>query len=299
MLGHAVADALGVPVEFRDRARLKADPVTDMREYGTHRQPKGTWSDDTSMSVAAMEVLAKGKVDYTAIMDNFVAWTDKAEFTATGEFFDIGGTCLDAIMNYKNGWDPLVCGNSGEFSNGNGSLMRLHPFVLYAEYSDFEGDREKLIKDASCLTHANPCTLLGCFIYTEILTALLREPTKDAVRSAIKTAAKKYKNHPRAETYARILKGDIAALPENEISSSGYVLHTLEAALWCLLNTESYAECVLRAVNLGDDTDTVGAVAGGLAGAMYGIDAIPTDWLSSLKRLDYLETLCSSTLWNI
>ena len=298
MLGHAVADALGVPVEFKSRAQLKANPVTDMRAYGTHYQPKGTWSDDTSMSVAAMEVLATGKVDYKKIMDNFAAWVNKAEFTATGEFFDIGGTCSDAIRRYKNGNPPLKCGNSSENSNGNGSLMRIHPFVLFAEYSDFDGDRDRLITEASSLTHAHPCTLLGCLIYAEILTALLRTPTKGAVRAAIKTASEKYKDHPQAGKYARILNADIAALPENEIQSSGYVLHTLEAALWCLLNTETYTDCVLLAVNLGDDTDTVGAVAGSLAGALYGIDAIPTDWLTSLKKLDYLENLCSAPNWS-
>ncbi|MBQ9745721.1 MAG: ADP-ribosylglycohydrolase family protein, partial [Clostridia bacterium] len=136
VIGHAVADALGVPVEFRGRTELAKAPVTDMRGFGTYSVPAGSWSDDTSMSLAALDSLANGRLDYTEIMENFAKWYFSADYTPTGAVFDIGGTCLDAIYNYSHntGIAPTECGSDGDYSNGNGSLMRIHPFSLAMYY---------------------------------------------------------------------------------------------------------------------------------------------------------------------
>lgn len=131
ILGHAVGDALGVPVEFASRAELDANPVTEMEGFGTYPVPAGAWSDDTSMSLCAFDVLASGKLDYDRIMVNFGKWYYKDEFTPTGEMFDAGNTCSIAIDNYFNGRkDTDHCGLTGTYSNGNGSLMRINPFVI-------------------------------------------------------------------------------------------------------------------------------------------------------------------------
>ena len=298
MLGHAVGDALGVPVEFYNRDSLKKNPVTDMRGFGTHNVPAGCWSDDTSMSICALESLSTGIVNYDDIMQNFCKWYFDEEFTATGETFDIGNTCYDAIYNYSNlGHSAFNCGRSDERSNGNGSLMRIHPFVLYAYYQGIEDEDEfvNMIKVASSLTHAHVCSIDGCVIYAYILRELLNIPEKESVFKAI-ASAKKYVNP--SLRYNRLLNNNISVFSEESIKSGGYIVDSLEAALWCLLTTDNYKDCVLKAVNLGEDTDTVAAIAGGLAGALYGINSIPQQWLETLKKKNYIENMCETAYKN-
>lgn len=316
MLGHAVGDALGVPVEFCSREELDKDPVTDMRGFGTYPVPAGSWSDDTSMSLATLDALTRkysGYNDvierffgYGEIMDNFVKWYTKGKYTPLGKAFDIGGTCLGAISQYRDeiygredlepvpGLDPaLEYGSSDEYSNGNGSLMRIHPLVLHSFVKNLPFETWRwIVEYGSMLTHAHDRSIMGCLIYAFVLLYLLSCREKRGVMRALREARKCLQVLPEFLHYSRIFSNDFADLPREKIKSSGYVVDTLEAALWCLLTTDSYRECVLKAVNLGKDTDTVAAVAGGLAGALYGYEAIPTEWLDTLKRREYIETLC-------
>ena len=317
ILGTVVGDALGVPVEFSSRAERDRDPVTDMREYGTHHQPKGTWSDDSSLMLATMDSMIQRKgILYDDIMKRFKEWKFNAEYTPHGRVFDIGITCSNAISQYRNGRDPLKCGERGERDNGNGSLMRIMPISLYFALLDdywdigrFVGAVET-IQEASCLTHAHPRSQMACVLYSSICHELIyrgdRSP-EDAVNTAITKTLDFYDNAAKGyewcdaefreeiekDTYCRIREASLfKTTPEGEISSSGYVVHTLEAAIWCLLNSKSYSDCVLKAVNLGDDTDTVGAVAGGLAGLLYGYDNIPKDWIGVIVSREWIEGLC-------
>lgn len=296
MIGHAVGDALGVPVEFKDREILQKDPVTDMRGFGTYPVPAGSWSDDTSMSLCALEALSHKDWSWDMIMNNFVSWLENGEFTPTGEAFDVGRTCLEAIVRYKrDGLPPMECGCDGEYSNGNGSLMRIHPFVLYAiniEEDDLYWRLMEIAKNASRLTHAHQISVVACQIYGVCLTYLLLNESKDIIYDALEFAAEEFVTPSELMHYKRIFKPDFADLPENEIKSSGYVVDTLEAALWCLLTTDNYKDCVLKAVNLGKDADTVAAIAGGLAGALYGYDAIPEEWRKTLIKRKYIEDMC-------
>ena len=297
VIGSAVADALGVPAEFKSREALLENPVTDMQGYGTYPVPAGSWSDDTSMALCALEVMAnKKEIDFNAIMDNFVKWYYEGEFTPTGVTFDAGNTCVEAILNYaSSGVSPVFCGPRDEYSNGNGSLMRIHPFVLFGIFKGLSlAERTELIKNASALTHGHERTALACLIYMHILEELLAKPTKKSIENGLDLAVARFCNNKEITHYARIFKDGFAKIPENEIMSGGYVVETLEAALWCLLNTETYEECVLKAVNLGRDTDTTAAVAGALAGALYGYDAIPKSWKSALLKREYIEELCST-----
>ncbi len=295
MLGHAIGDALGVPVEFEERSALENSPVTDMIGYGTYPFPKGTWSDDTSMSVATLDALCSGCVDYTAVMENFVKWYAQNDYTPTGIAFDIGVTCQRAILNYLSTKKPsaVECGLNGEYSNGNGALMRIHPVAMMAWFGkNLRESFENIIDCAAGLTHAHECSKLACRIYTLILFALLENPRKESIISALKSVGQRYSYSQEFYRFSRIFSDDFCKLPSCEIKSSGYVIDTIEAALWCILTSESYEECVLKAVNLGGDTDTVGAVAGGLAGALYGYDAIPKRWLDALIRREYIEKMC-------
>lgn len=295
MLGHAVADALGVPVEFCRREKLAAKPIKDMEGFGTYPFPKGCWSDDTSMSLCVLESLTKNKIDYEDIMNNFGKWYFKDEFTPTGEMFDVGNACSTAIEKYFKDKLPFnQCGLKDEYSNGNGSLMRIHPMALYLYTRDDFTLEEKLeiIHNTSALTHAHERSKIGCGIYSFVLWELLKEPDKINIFEGLKKAMLFYRDYPEFQKYSRIFEKPFVISKQEEIYSTGYVVYTLEAALWCLLTTTSYEECVLKAVNLGDDTDTVGAVAGGLAGALYGYNSIPTKWLEVLKRKDYIEDMC-------
>ena len=315
MLGHAVGDALGVPVEGCSRKLLDEYPVVEMTGFGTYRVPAGSWSDDTSMSLAALDSLAKGQVLYHDIMGNFQRWFYRATYTPTGKVFDVGGTCRAVIEkatrefhreNEMGFWSPerfnaeVNCGLDDEFSNGNGSLMRIHPFVLYAYVKNLsDAEWMEIIEKASSLTHRHECARIGCLIYSFVLLYLLSFPTKDIIKNALARAKHYLGERFEFSRYKRIFQSDFADLPREEIKSSGYVVDTLEAALWCVLNTSSYEECVLKAVNLGRDTDSVAAVAGGLAGALYGYDAIPAEWLKTLQRRDYIEEMCkkASCAW--
>ncbi len=299
ILGHAVADALGVPVEFSERCELEENPVTDMRGYGTYNMPEGCWSDDTSMTLAALDSLASGVVDYDEIMTNFGRWYHDADYTPTGVMFDVGGTCRSAILRYtRDHLAPLDCGLTEANANGNGSLMRILPFSLYAIAKGCDLDDHRLICEASALTHAHERSKIGCGIYHTVLAYLLEKPCKDSVYGALGAAKEIYANKKELVHYVRMFQADFADLPPNKINSTGYVVDTLEAAVWCLLTTDSYAECVLKAVNLGEDTDTVAAVAGGLAGALYGLEGIPQAWLGKLKKSEWIEEMCERAAAN-
>ena len=306
MLGHAVGDALGVPVEFESRDKLSKSPVTDMIGYGSYPVPAGAWSDDTSMSLAAMAVLSKGELDYFEIMVNFAKWLENGEYTPTGETFDVGHTCLKAIRRfihvsysreygfiYPPGYDISWCGLDGEYDNGNGSLMRIHPFSLMTWFGKrLKSNYEEIIDRASALTHAHERSKLACKIYTLILFHLLEKPRKDSIVSALVMAKNRYSDNSEYHHYARLFSDYSNKLSVNEIKSSGYVVDTLEAAVWCVLTTDSYKDCVLKAVNLGNDTDTIAAIAGGLAGVLYGYEAIPKEWLDTLIKREFIEEMC-------
>lgn len=301
MIGHAIGDALGVPVEFASREEISHSPVTDMEGFGTYPYPAGTWSDDTSMSLAALDSLSSGVVNWDKIMDNFGKWLDDGDYTPSGEAFDIGRTCLNSIIRYfTKGTKATESGGTDERSNGNGSLMRIHPFSLMAAYNrKIHCDWESYIEQASSLTHAHERSKLACKIYTLILHRLLDIPRKESVAFALGWADCRYDESPEHDFYNRLFSPDFDKLPISEIKSSGYVVDTLEAAIWCLMTTTSYKECVLKAVNLGDDTDTVAAIAGGLAGALYGYDNIPIEWRNTLIKIDYIEELCekATAVW--
>ena len=296
VIGHAVADALGVPVEFSRREKLEANPVTEMMGFGHYKVPAGSWSDDTSMTLCTMDALATVGLDYERIMENFVRWYNLSEFTPTGTVFDIGITCSQAINDFFFFSKPaLLCGQKSERANGNGSLMRIHPVVLYLAEKDIPIE-EKLEKvyDVSALTHAHERSKMGCGIYAFVLWELLKNPTMSALKDGLAKAAAYYQGQEEYVHYSRMFEENFAELPSSEIKSSGYVVHTLEAVIWCLLNTDNYKDAVLKAVNLGEDTDTVAAIAGSRAGALYGYDAIPQQWLDVLIKRDYIEEMCNA-----
>ncbi len=295
IFGLAVADALGVPAEFKSRKSLKENPITDMVGYGTHHQPAGTWSDDTSMTIATMDsIIDKQGINYDDMMEKFSDWMHTAKYTAGGVFFDIGGTTRSAIHNFARGNMALYCGEPYESANGNGSLMRIIPVVLYCYYKKLSHkDEVEIINNASSITHAHEISKLGCMIYADYIKEILKGNSLLQAYDNLKS--QHYSRYYKPDTvyvYQRVLDGSLANLKEEDIHSSGFVVHTLEAALWCNLTSNSYKEAVLKAVNLGDDTDTVAAVAGSIAGIYYGYESIPESWRKTLINREYLMDLC-------
>ena len=298
--GAIVADALGVPVEFKDRDYLKKNPVTDMIGYGTYNLPKGSWSDDSSMMLCLADSIAKQQgLNYDDIMKHFWDWFKHSKYTPNHNTFDIGRTCHAAIVNYHNKIEPLDCGLKGEHDNGNGSLMRIAPLPFYLQcvigFNPMEKeDAYDVIHKVSSLTPAHPLSLIGCDIYCAIMIEILNGTKKENLQGyALPKIGKYVREHPEYESalkkYDRIFHQSFKELPEDEIKSSGYVVDTLEAALWCFLNTVNYRDCVLKAVNLGSDTDTVACVAGSIAGLYYG--DIPQEWIDSIRNKKLVDKI--------
>ena len=294
VFGAAIGDAVGVPYEFLSREEMRRRPATDMVGNGTYHQPAGTWSDDTTMILCTLDKLDPS-LDYDAIMKAFLSWVDDGDYTPHGSCFDIGNTTRLALMRYAQGGKPTESGLDDAYSNGNGSLMRIIPAALYADAHGLSADEAvRLSHRLSSLTHAHMRSQMGCGIFTCIALALIQRADKSSVYEGIRTAEKFYSGEEYASeivNYSRVLSSGFAALPEKDIKSSGYVVDTLECAVWCLLNTDSYRDCVLRAVNFGKDTDTAACVAGALAGLLYGVEGIPLKWQSMLVKADLIGAI--------
>lgn len=291
--GLFIGDAMGVPVEFCSREELVKNPITNMKGFGSHDVPAGAWSDDTSMTIALVDsIVEKGEIDYTDIMDKFHDWVMFGKYTPTGKMFDIGTTCLQAISNYAKGGEPLECGLDDEFSNGNGSLMRILPIVFYCKAKELNDEEiAKLVDEVSSLTHAHEVSRLGCYIYVKYMLSILDGMDKvEAYEKLREEDFSRYSEESLAK-YSRILEADITELELDDIKSTGYIVDTLEAALWVFLKTDTFSQAIIGSVNLGDDTDTVGAVCGSIAGTYYGGDAIPAAWYVILMKKEYLKSL--------
>lgn len=327
IFGLVVADALGVPYEFSSREECDEKPMTDMIGFGTYNQPPGTWSDDSSMTLATVDGLTYslrsnreklgeegsdlnllGLIDYYDIAEKFCKWLFDNEYTPYNEVFDYGGTTSDGICNFKNGCEPTLSGGIDTNDNGNGSLMRILPiayfiYFLSLNYKISEDDKMQAIHNLSSLTHRHKRSQMACGIYVLIAIELLKNrfedenslSLKESVNNGIELAKEYYYGNDdfqhQLSHFKRILSLDFQKCPREEILGRGYVVASLEAALWCLLKNDSYRETALAAVNLGKDTDTTAAIAGGLAGIYYGYDEIPSHWLDQIARFDYIVEL--------
>ncbi len=291
--GAVTGDALGVPVEFKSRKEVRKNPVTTMRGHGTFNLPAGSWSDDSSLMLCTIESLLNG-FNTNLMGQLFVRWLNDAYWTPWGDTFDVGGATHSGIKMMMRGIPPEESGGTSESDNGNGSLMRILPVGIYFARSPVY-ELLNAAHRASSLTHRHTRSHIACGIYCLMVSALLQnhEPV-NAYANAVKYAKQGYDKKPYSHElvhFKRIIEGSIQQLPEQEIQSGGYVVHTLEASIWCLLNSHTFTEAVLKAVNLGDDTDTTGIVTGGLAGIYYGLESIPQEWIDAIARKDEIREL--------
>lgn len=277
MLGLAVGDAVGTTLEFKSRDSYPL--LTDMIGEGPFRLKPGEWTDDTAMALAlGQSLLECGDLEPADLMRRFVEWREKGAYSCTGTCFDIGITVSSALSRWQRTGDPFT-GSTDPDTAGNGSLMRLAPVPIR-----YWNDRQKLRQvaaDQSCTTHGAPEAVSACVAYAELIADAIGGSPRGDVLS------------PRSGDYAhrvgKILGGSWRGKPRGEIQSSGYVIHSLEAALWSIGRTNDFRSAVLTAANLGGDADTTAAIAGQLAGALYGASGIPQEWLKKLAWRDRLE----------
>ncbi|BAP84679.1 ADP-ribosylglycohydrolase [Paucilactobacillus hokkaidonensis JCM 18461] len=287
-----IGDALGVPVEMKQRGQYR---VSGMTGYGTWGQPAGTWSDDTSLTLCLIQNLVKDD-DLDSLMDKFVSYMENAEWTPADEVFDVGNSCSKAIVNYAvNKLPATECGDNSEYGNGNGAIMRLAPLVMTLNDELTIEERFKQYRDYTSLTHRHPRAITGSLIYLEILWYLKQGASLvDAIKSSedsvdlIGNYSVKYRNEK--QSFNRIFDSDFKNLPVSAIRSSGYVVDTLGAAVWIALNSDSYKNAILTAVNLGGDTDTIASITGSIMGFKDAID-IPSEWTEAIVNREYFEKI--------
>lgn len=271
-VGLAIGDAVGTTVEFRERDTF--EPVTDMVGKGPFNLPAGYFTDDTSMALCLAESLIEfpefSRID---LLERFSRWYRSGENSPTGRCFDIGTTTRSAIVNWEK--EGSTVNNTGPWDAGNGSIMRLAPAAI-----KYHNDSDKAVAVAimqSETTHGSTEACDSCDLLARILVTAYATRDKNAIFNI------EIKNH-WTDSVKNILK--TLDVTRDEVKSSGYVIHTLHAALWCFKNTDNFRDAILLATNLGDDADTVAAVTGQIAGAFYGLSGIPLNWIAKIYEFD-------------
>lgn len=295
LFGVSVGDALGVPVEFSSRERMDLNPLSKMIGFGTYNQPPGTWSDDSTMTFCLAETLLDEEFSLRKLSNRFINWVDWGYWTPHGELFDIGNTTHAAIDRLRTIENPELAGGNHETENGNGSLMRILPLILETGKIAIS-DSYDLIKSVSSVTHRHDRSIISCFYYLTLARHLIQGHSKESSYALTNKIVKSQLNERSIEKkeqihFNRILNNLIPTLEYSQIRGSGYVIHSLESSIWCLLKTGTYKEAVLKAVNLGEDTDTTAAITGGLAALKYGFNSIPDEWILQLVKKDEIEEL--------
>ena len=290
LIGLAVGDALGAAVEFEMPGTFEA--VTGYRAGGPHGLEPGEWTDDTSMALALADSIATVGWDINDQSRRYVAWWRRGEYSVNGRCFDIGNTTIAALQRFQRSGDARTSGDPSGRASGNGSIMRLAPVPIRYCYMfpDRIGDLVERAAESSMPTHASPQCLSACVYLTVAVCGLIdgrsREEVLDPAWEPMRLARDIAPFH---REIVDVAEGSFRWKQPPEIVGSGYVVKTLEAALWAFHDAGDFREAVLRAVNLGDDADTTGAVCGQLAGAYWGESGIPREWLEGLARREMIE----------
>ncbi len=291
-MGLAVGDALGTPIEGMPPGSF--EPLTDMVGGGSHGLEPGYWTDDTSMALCLAESLVERRgFDPVDQLERYLRWFREGHLSSTGKCFGIGNTTMRAILRFEETRDPY-CGSTDPNKAGNGSIMRLTPVPLFFARRPKEAIERSA--DSSRTTHGAPTAVDACRYLGALLVGATNGAGKGELLSERYSPVPGYwqenRLHPEVDEVAR---GSFKDREPPEIKGSGYVVRSLEAALWAFHNSDSFEEGCLLVVNLGDDADTTAAVYGQLAGAFYGEEGIPERWLVKLayRRLieDYAEKL--------
>jgi ADP-ribosyl-[dinitrogen reductase] hydrolase len=287
LAGLAVCDALGTTLEFKRPGSFT--PLTDMVGGGPFGLKPGQWTDDTSLALCLAESLAeKHGFDPVDQLERYVRWYRDGYLSSTGSCFDIGGTTVSALSRFERTHEPY-CGSEDKRAAGNGSLMRLAPVPLY--FADDPLEAVERSGDSSRTTHAARVCVDACRYMGGLIVGAVRGVARDTLLAPLYSPVPDgWKTHPLCPEIERIASGSFKD-PKTKIRGTGYVVDSLEAALWAFNTGAGFKEGALLAVNLGDDADTTGAVYGQLAGAYYGLEAIPASWLKQIALRDQILSL--------
>ncbi|KAL8929397.1 MAG: hypothetical protein Q9172_000448 [Xanthocarpia lactea] len=300
LYGVAVCDALGAPVEFRRRGTFR--PITGLRYNSNFDLSPGSWTDDTSMTLCLAQSLIDNNGEFMLLdqVQKYVRWFENGYMSSTGKCFDIGNATRNALSIWreefsessstgevlKKGQPAIDKALKHKIQCGNGSLMRVSPIGLV--YHTNVAEAIEHAAASSQVTHPYPTNTEACKVYTKLVACSFQNDSKSDLASIVSDwtfedpdLKSRFEKYRRFEAWQEV--------GEEQISSSGYVVHSLEASLWAFFTTISFEEGALKVVNLGDDADTVGAIYGGIAGAFYGVEAIPQKWLNGLEAKSMLD----------
>jgi len=292
MLGLAIGDALGAAVEFQPAGSFPE--VAGFRAGGPHGLEPGEWTDDTSMALALADSITAVGWDVADQANRYVSWWRTGAYSVNGRVFDIGVTTVRALQQFRETGDPWTSGDPSPRASGNGSIMRLAPVPvayvrLFPDQLDLLVDR---LVESSRPTHASPQCLSACAYFGVLLGGLLHGLPRDQVLDPRWEPARRvHERFPLHPEILEVAQGSFRTRKPPRIHGSGYVVRSLEAALWAFHDADDFRQAVLRAVNLGDDADTTGAVCGQLAGAWFGESGIPAEWRNDLAGKDQIEPI--------
>ncbi|WP_420389615.1 ADP-ribosylglycohydrolase family protein [Marinobacter sp.] len=285
LVGLAVGDAVGTTLEFSQPGEF--EPISEMNGGGPFKLKPGEWTDDTSMALCLAEsILQTGGFDPVDQMRRYVRWRDEGYLSATGKCFDIGVATSRALDTFKT-WGEPYAGSIDPRRAGNGSLMRIAPVPM--RWRTDLSQTAHYAALSSRTTHAAPEAVDACRYYAVSIAVALNGASKEQVLTTNPDRREVFESSPLSPVIAEVAAGSYQKRKPSEIRGSGYVVHTLEAALWALATTDDFRSGLLKVVNLGEDADTTGAVYGQLAGAIYGLEGIPSEWTQTLALRDQIE----------
>ena len=295
LYGYIVGDTLGLPLKNKSRKDLLKKPINEMlpiKELGD----SGYWSINSSFVLATFDSIIENekRINYTDIMRRYIECYEGNYYLSNDNIKkDIAPNIISALNRFKENNIPTECGSRKYEDNNNKALARMLPIVMYSYYRNVEDpDIYNLVKKYSSLTHTHQLSIMASFIYVRFMLNILKGKDKNASYNLIRYTD--YSNYFRKEIiseFTRIINKDIRELKLNEIQSTNNVVDTLETTIWIILNTNSYQQAVVGAINLGGDTNTIASLVGGVAGVIYGVDDIPNEWLDKLKRKDLINNI--------
>lgn len=293
IIGSAIGDALGTTTKGQEREYLLEHPVLKMTPCIKKGIPKGAWGDSTSLMVATTYAITKRGLDYDYIAENCVSWFTSNRFCSVGESFGIGQTTLKALIRFtQRQKSAYECGEGLLKDNGNSALKMVLPLAYY--FTANKETKENVyiaIKNVCSITHRHEISVCACYIYVHYAMFLLNGNNKFAAVKKLKTIDYSMFSNNTLGYFSRILVGNLSELDIDEINSTSFVVDTLESVLWCFIKSDNYKDCIIATTNIGDDTSSIGALTGALAGIYYGTNKIPKDWYDNVRRKDYLTTI--------
>jgi len=295
LYGYIIGDAVGLPLKNKSRKELLKKPINEMLSIDGYNDI-GYWSCNSSFILATLDSIIENekKINYSDLMRKYLECLNNNKYSSSNKTIsDVDEVIINSLNNFKDNKTPLDCGSKKYEDNNNKSLARMLPIVLYCYYKKVEEDDiYNLVKKYSSLTHAHQLSIMASYIYVRFMLNILKGKNKTTSYNLIKYIDyEKYFRKEIISEFSRLLEDNINELSLKEIQSTDNVVDTLEATIWIILNTNNYQQAIVGAINLGGDTNTIGALVGAVAGIIYGVDDIPHKWIDNIKKKDFINNI--------